>query len=711
MPISILLNDTAATGATLNPATVQITGQPLHGSVVVASGVATYTPALNYFGPDGFAYKVSDSHGVISNEAAVSVTVTPINDAPLANAGPDQSVTGGATVLLDGTASNDLDGAIATYLWTQTGGTGVSLINPDASRATFTAPTPSPGTTVALTFSLTVTDGAGAQGTDTVVIQVLGPGFFAPTASADSATTPEDTAVEIDLLANDASSAGGFKPETVTVVSAPFHGTVAINAATGVATYTPALNTFGTDSFTYQVRDKNNVLSNTAAVTLTVTPVNDAPVASAGPDQQVKEGTLVTLDGSASRDVEDTVLTFAWTQTGGTMVTLSDPAAARPTFTAPAVAAGDTLLTFKLTVADSGGLSAESWVTVRVVDAAVPCDANASGAIDMADAIVLLKTISGIPVSGLSVAADVNGDGKLGLPEVFCVLQSLAGMRFVMNQDLDGDGFTPAQGDCNDNDPNIHPGATEICDGIDNNCNGQIDEGLSQFTFYRDADGDGYGDPNSPLQACGRPAGYVANSLDCDDTNANFRPGQTWYRDADNDGYSDGTTLVSCTQPAGYKLASALAATSGDCDDANPNLHPGQIWNKDGDNDGYSDGTTLVSCTQPAGYKLASELTATSGDCNDNDPNIHPGATEICDGIDNNCNGQIDEGLTQTAWYRDADGDGYGNPNDSTQACAQPAGYVANNTDCDDTRASVHPGATESCNGIDDNCNGQIDEG
>jgi hypothetical protein len=119
-------------------------------------------------------------------------------------------------------------------------------------------------------------------------------------------------------------------------------------------------------------------------------------------------------------------------------------------------------------------------------------------------------------------------------------------------------------------------------------------------------------------------------------------------------------------------------------DDNCPTVYnPDQIiptWYKDADNDGYSDGTTLTQCTRPVGYKLASELTATSGDCNDNDASIHPGATEVCDGVDNNCNGQTDEGVLIT-YYRDSDSDGLGDPNDSIQSCTQPTGYVADDTD------------------------------
>jgi hypothetical protein len=163
-------------------------------------------------------------------------------------------------------------------------------------------------------------------------------------------------------------------------------------------------------------------------------------------------------------------------------------------------------------------------------------------------------------------------------------------------------------------------------------------------TYYRDADGDGYGDPNSPTQACSQPTGYETNDLDCDDTDPNEYPNQTWYKDSDGDGYSDGTINTS-------------------------------------------------SCTRPTGYKVASELTATSGDCDDTDAKINPDGTEICNGKDDDCDGSIDEGA-QTTYFRDADGDGYGDPNNWTRACSKPSGYVLNDLDCDDTDPNEYPNQT-----------------
>jgi hypothetical protein len=178
-----------------------------------------------------------------------------------------------------------------------------------------------------------------------------------------------------------------------------------------------------------------------------------------------------------------------------------------------------------------------------------------------------------------------------------------------------------------------------------------------------------------------------------------------WYKDDDGDGYTDGTTKVSCEKPAGY----VSQALPGDCNDNDKNINPNTVWFRDEDKDGYyPEGFTAVSCTAPAGYVLS----AKPSDCNDNDPNINPAKFEICDGKDNNCNGQIDEGVL-LVFYKDSDKDGY---TDGTTkvSCTKPSDeYVSSATagDCDDADSSRNPGRTEICDNKDNNCNGQIDEG
>lgn len=129
-------------------------------------------------------------------------------------------------------------------------------------------------------------------------------------------------------------------------------------------------------------------------------------------------------------------------------------------------------------------------------------------------------------------------------------------------------------------------------------------------------------------------------------------------------------------------------------------------WYYDGDHDGYGAGKALVAGRRPHGY------TPIKGDCNDHDATIHPLATDTCgDGVDQDCDKVDGDAGGTTTYYLDADGDGYGDPSSSTSASSCLSGYVTDNTDCNDGSASVHPGATETSNGVDDNCNGTVDEG
>ena len=115
-----------------------------------------------------------------------------------------------------------------------------------------------------------------------------------------------------------------------------------------------------------------------------------------------------------------------------------------------------------------------------------------------------------------------------------------------------------------------------------------------------------------------------------------------------------------------------------------------------------------IACSTPSGY------VTTTGDCDDTDPNVNPGVSpEACDGVDDDCDGTVDEGYTyphDTQWCRDTDADGYGTASACTTDCEPPSGYVDNDEDCDDSDSSVYPGATETCDYSDEDCDGTVDD-
>lgn len=278
--------------------------------------------------------------------------------------------------------------------------------------------------------------------------------------------------------------------------------------------------------------------------------------------------------------------------------------------------------------------------------------------------------------------------------------------------DDDTDGYSENQGDCNDANVSVHPNATEVVDSIDNDCDGTIDEGTEVY----DDDGDG----------------FTEQQGDCNDGSVDISPIATELEDGidnDCDGFvDDGTTLFD-DDGDGY------SEQAGDCNDANSSVSPVAtevVDQLDNNCNGIVDEGTAAYDDDGDGFS------ENQGDCNDGNSAIYPTAPEQVNGIDDDCDGTADDG---TAAYDD-DGDGFSeqsgdcndaaldvNPNATevqdgkdndcdgsidetvTPADGDGDGYTESTGDCNDGDSSIHPGQAEVVDGVDQNCNGQIDEG
>ncbi len=359
---------------------------------------------------------------------------------------------------------------------------------------------------------------------------------------------------------------------------------------------------------------------------------------------------------------------------------------------------------------------------------------------------VLLTACTHLSEQDLADRMDLDGDGT-PRPED-CDDDDPSVTLFTWHLDADADGYggetteeacTPPAGfvaeggDCDDADASVNPVADEACNGRDDDCDGELDEGLELQTWYLDVDGDGYGGTAISEEACGPPSNYVGNADDCDDADRDIHPdavercdpddvdedcdglvddadgevdGETLvtvYQDEDGDGYGvEGITSAACDAGDGWALV------AGDCDDSDAERNPDTWWYRDADEDGYGDPVYDVrACEDVVGY-VRNDL-----DCDDSESSFSPDGQEVCDldDIDEDCDGLVEDDdpsvIRQDAYYWDDDGDGYGDPDSEIWSCEQPAGWITWARDCDDTDPSISPDTPEDCElKGDEDCDG-----
>lgn len=241
--------------------------------------------------------------------------------------------------------------------------------------------------------------------------------------------------------------------------------------------------------------------------------------------------------------------------------------------------------------------------------------------------------------------------------------------------------------DCDDANPLRNPGMNEVCNDLDDNCDDVADNAATDQPFwYMDFDGDGFGDGNVSMQSCDGLSHFVNDGTDCDDAAPTINSGAP----------------ESCND------------VDDDCDgsvDEEPAIGTTYYIDSDGDGggDAAEDAERIVACERPG-----LEYVPGHTDCDDSDPEINSGADEFCDGVDNDCDGEVDNRAVDAAtWYGDFDGDGFGDMYGwyfpSVRSCEQPAGYIADGSDCEDGYEEVNPDAAEICDWLDNDCDGFTD--
>ena len=351
-----------------------VTTNPAHGTLSGSGAAWRYRPTPNYFGDDLLRFAVVDDDGAVSAVAAINITVIPVNDPPAAYAGDDRVASTDSTVTVAGIGTDvDDEETDLSFAWSQLSAApedapALVLTPADAAVLTFAAPS----VAAVYTLQLRVSDPSGAHSTDTVriTIKATEPSNEAPVAHPQQVSVAEDRDLSITLAGHDPDG-------TVTayvVTTHPEHGTL---SGTGAArTYRPTADYFGDDLLRFKVADDDRAESAIATINITVTPVNDPPVADAGRDQVVSTGSTVTVTGSGTDvDSDDASLSHAWSQLSAAPANAPALAltadGARLTVTAPDRETV-TAYTLRLVVTDDAHAAASDTVRITVSDRTAP---------------------------------------------------------------------------------------------------------------------------------------------------------------------------------------------------------------------------------------------------------------------------------------------------------------------------------------------------
>lgn len=265
--------------------------------------------------------------------------------------------------------------------------------------------------------------------------------------------------------------------------------------------------------------------------------------------------------------------------------------------------------------------------------------------------------------------------------------------------DKDGDGVAGGEAcvghlpegiqiDCNDTNAEIYPGHEEHCDGVDEDCDHVKDDGpVDGKVLCRDADNDGYSG-SDPKMMCD-PDPLHSECTDCNDRDSTIypkAPEQCDGIDSNCDGYTEKM------DPDGTVPETRCDGIDNDCDGQRDE-------GLDSDGDGFEPSVCDPDAVAPY-------------DCDDTNPQIRPWAPEQCNGIDDDCDGHVDEEVYGGGpWYYDSDHDGYGTADHSiSDSCVKPSSYAVAAGDCDDKDPATGPGFPEECDGEDDDCDLEIDE-